>query len=284
MTTASPARRLPPPPPVPVFAWAWGHRVLWVWLLACIAAGVGYAVADGGLSAAWPVAALCGLLAWVGIGVRFAGAGVFARPLVRVAGSPGRLALTFDDGPHPVHTPQVLDLLAQAGLRATFFVIGERAVRHPELLRDIARRGHQVANHSLRHQPWTPAMAAGRLARQWASANRVIAEHTGAFPRWMRAPVGLISPPVAEAARRCGLQLVHWSVTARDGVAWADRDRCWRRLQPGLQAGAIVVLHDGVGGDTCAAVDLLPQVIAELRARGLISVTLDELLEPSPGQ
>ncbi|MBM4343485.1 MAG: polysaccharide deacetylase family protein [Deltaproteobacteria bacterium] len=280
MTGPAAVRRLPPAPPVPVYASSWGRPVLAGLWLATVLVAAGFGLSGASISVLWPLGALGALLAWVGAGVRFAEIGVFARPLLCVAGTPGRLALTFDDGPHPVHTPRILELLADAGHQATFFVIGERAARYPELVRDMARRGHLVANHSLRHQPWTPALPAAMLAREWAAANRQIAELTGRFPRWMRAPVGLVSPPVAVAAQRCGLQLVHWSATARDGVAWADRERCWQRLRPGLSAGAIVVLHDGVGGETCAAVDLLPAVLGELKARGLHSVTLDALLGP----
>ncbi len=277
-------RRLPQPPPVPVYAWRFGKAVLAALWLAAVVAAAAYGVFGATISVGLPVAALAALLAWVGAGVRFAQLGVFARPLLRVQGVRGQLALTFDDGPHPVHTPKVLALLALHGHRATFFVIGERASRHPALLRAIVEGGHLIANHSLRHQPWTPALPASQLAREWAAANRTIAEATGIFPRWCRAPVGLVSPPVAEAARRCGMLLVHWSVTARDGVAWADRERCWSRLSRGLQAGAIAVLHDGVGGENCAAVDLLPRVLDDMRARGLVSVTLDELLVSGPSQ
>jgi peptidoglycan-N-acetylglucosamine deacetylase len=234
----------------------------------------------------WPLlAALVVILVTVGAGVFLLPTGVFARPIL--AGSPegARVAITFDDGPDPVHTRRVLDLLDARGHRATFFVIGARAERHTDVIAEIARRGHGLGNHSWEHSHLTPLRSAGRLARELARAGDLLERAAGVRPRWFRPPVGLISPPVAAAARAARLDLVGWSATARDGVASATVEASARRLLDRLQPGAILVLHDAPewrsgreGGRTPIAVEILPRLLDALDARGLRSVPLDELL------
>ncbi|MSQ83999.1 MAG: polysaccharide deacetylase family protein [Myxococcales bacterium] len=263
--------------PRPVYPGRCGLALLWLWLAGGLALAA--AKATGVLWVVWPLWWwLIGLAAAVTIGVRFAQTGVFARPLLRVSAAKGRLALTFDDGPHPRHTRQILDLLDACGQRATFFVVGDKVAHYPEVAREIVARGHGIANHSLRHQPWTPMLPARMLATELVTANTLIFRHTGVKPTFFRAPVGLISPPVAAAALRAGLQLVHWSGTARDGLAWAQPQACLERLRKATVAGAILVLHDGVGVDDCIAVRILPQLLADMAALGLQSVRLDELV------
>lgn len=228
------------------------------------------------------------LLAAVTVGVVRADLGLFARPILAARPTtPGLVALTFDDGPHPELTRKVLELLAAGPHRATFFVIGQRAARHPDLLRDVVAAGHGVGNHTWAHAPWTPALGAATLARELLETNAVLQGATGQPPRWLRAPMGLVTPPVAEAAARAGLDLVGWTATARDGVAWADPEAGFRRLLRHLRPGAILVLHDGVEagpGREAAVLAVLPRLLAELDARGLRSVTLDDLLGEGPGR
>ena len=222
-----------------------------------------------------PLLPLLGLIA---TGIIWAQSGVFARPILGFATVNAHLALTFDDGPHPIETPAILQLLAAGGHRATFFVIGDRAAAHPELIDLLVANGHTVANHSLHHAPWTPVLPARRLLAELLAANSVLAQCSGRTPRWLRAPVGLISPPVAWAARRANLQLVHWTATARDGVPGADPRRCLARLLPYVHSGAILVLHDGVvGRNESVARQVLPTLLAEMAKRGLTSIGLDSV-------
>ena len=269
--------------PRPVYAGRWGSALLW--LVVAVGLALAVAKATGLLRVDWPLGLwLIGLVVMVAIGIRFAETGVLARPLLRVSGANGRLALTFDDGPHPRHTRQILDLLDASGQRATFFVVGGKVAQYPEIAREIVARGHGIANHSLHHRPWTAVLPARVLARELATANAVIQRHTEVMPTFFRAPVGLISPPVAAAALRAGLQLVHWSGTARDGVAWAQPEVGLKRVRKGVTDGAILVLHDGVGVDDCVAVRILPQLLADMAALGLQSVRLDELVATSTEQ
>jgi len=266
-----------------VRAFPWARIAVGLWLT--LAVGVVVAAAAG-----WPLpgalAATLGLLlvSTVGVGVFHAQLGLFARPIVaadpREAGD--RIALTFDDGPEPGTTEQVLALLRARGHRATFFVIGRRAEAARGLARQIVREGHGLANHSFAHRPATPFLRPRVLAAELAQAEALLGALRGEAPAgpWFRAPVGIVSPRVAEAARLAGLELVGWTASARDGTRRMTVDRALARLRPCLRPGAILVLHDGVEGADRRPIApvLLARLLDELDARKLRSVTLDELL------
>lgn len=267
---------------IPRLASSWGRPLLWV---ACVTALALALCALAGLAVPlWALLASIVLIAaTVSAGTFFQASGIFARPLLSAATRRAEVALTFDDGPDPSTTPALLELLDARGHRATFFVIGERAARHPELLRQIAMRGHAIENHSWSHSYATPFMRALRLSRELESASGLIAAASGKRPRFFRAPVGLLSPPIAHAARLAGLQLVGWTATARDGVASTTPSRAIARLAKGLRTGAILVLHDGAIGSqrTPIAAQVLPRLLDLIEARGLRSVTLAQLLAKS---
>jgi peptidoglycan/xylan/chitin deacetylase (PgdA/CDA1 family) len=264
---------------MPVRASRWG-RVLLVG--ACAIAMVLSAARLGGIDVPpWaPALDLAVLLATVGLGVFVLPSGVFARPILAGGGGAPTVAITFDDGPDPVHTRRVLDLLDARGHRGTFFVIGERAERHADVVTEIARRGHGLGNHSFHHSHRTPTMAPATLAAELVRAGDVLERAAGVRPRWFRPPVGLLSPPVVDAARRARLEIVGWSATARDGVARATVESALARLVGALRPGAILVLHDAAerGGRAPIAVEVLARLLDALDERGLRSVPLDELL------
>ena len=228
----------------------------------------------------WALDLLLVLIA-VGAGVFLQGAGLFARPILaaRPENAAGKLALTFDDGPDPVHTRQVMELLEAAGQRGTFFVIGRRAEAHADLLKELVQRGHALGNHSWHHAHTTPFLAPKKLAEDLRRAQGLMEQTTGHAPRWFRPPVGILSPRVVEAAKLAQLELVGWSKNARDGVA-ASVEAATQRLLAGLKPGAILVLHDAAerGDRQPIAADVLTRILKEMQARGLRSVTLDELL------
>lgn len=187
------------------------------------------------------------------------------------------VALTFDDGPDPEVTPRVLDLLAAAGARATFFCIGRRAAAHPALVAEIARRGHRIENHSHRHPHLFACYPAAGLRREVERAQDAIEAATGRRPRLFRAPAGLRNPLLDRVLHRAGLRLVSWTRRGFDTVGREPRTIA-RRLLQGLTAGDILLLHDGSTvrqGGNPLVVEVLPRVLDELAARGLASVPIE---------
>lgn len=154
-------------------------------------------------------------------------------------------ALTFDDGPHPEHTPRLLDLLAAHGQRATFFVIGEHARAHGALLRRMRAEGHAIGLHSDRHSRWFNCWPLGRVIADLRACTAAIADATGeAPPRLFRPPVGLKNPLVSTAVSRLGLIAVTWSARGWD-TQGASAERIAERVRRSAQPRAIIMLHDG---------------------------------------
>jgi peptidoglycan/xylan/chitin deacetylase (PgdA/CDA1 family) len=191
------------------------------------------------------------------------------------------VALTIDDGPEPTVTPAVLDLLDAAGAHATFFCIAERARRHPELVREIVRRGHSVQNHSHGHCHNFSLLGPRGFAREVEAAQAVLAELTGHVPTFFRAPAGLRNPFLAPVLHRLGLTLASWT---RRGFDTRERDpqRVLERLARGLAAGDILLLHDGNSARDAqgrpVVLTVLPALLGALREQGLRPVTLPQAL------
>ncbi len=181
--------------------------------------------------------------------------------------------LTVDDGPDPHDTPRLLDLLDAAGARATFFVRGDRARAHPELILEVARRGHGLGNHTFSHPQATFwSLGPGRLRREIGGCSDALREITGEPPRLFRAPVGMVNPFVGPAAAAAGLRLVGWSARGFDGVTRHARDAggVVTRIVSTLRPGGIALLHEGRRGAAGEALSIRPLegLLAVLRARG----------------
>lgn len=153
-----------------------------------------------------------------------------------------RVALTFDDGPDPATTPHFLDLLAAHGVRATFFLLGEHAHRHPDLVRRIAEH-HEVAVHGWTHR-CVAFIGAGRLRSQLASTKRILEDLTGQEVHWYRPPYGVITPAAERAGRAVGLEPVLWSAWGRDWERRATPESVLRTLDRTLAPGGTILLHD----------------------------------------
>jgi len=231
---------------------------LWPWALAAV-------VADHlGITAAglWPRARLLG------------------PNLTRLppgAAARGEVAITIDDGPDPEVTPAVLALLDRHGARATFFCIGERIARFPQLAREIVARGHSIENHSQRHLHRFSLLGPRGMRAELAAAQESIAFATGAAPRFFRAPAGLRNPFLEPVLARLGLRLVSWTRRGFDTVSRSP-GQVLARLTRGLEAGDILLLHDGHAGRTAGGapviLEVLPALLAAVRAAGLKPVTL----------
>jgi peptidoglycan/xylan/chitin deacetylase (PgdA/CDA1 family) len=172
------------------------------------------------------------------------GSALFSPVLRRLPTDEPLVWLTLDDGPS-TDTPAVLDLLDAHAAKATFFVVGERAERHPGLLREIVRRGHGLGNHSHSHpQAWFWALGPARMRREVEQAQAAITRIAGTSPRWFRAVVGMANPFVAAPLHRLGLARVGWTARGFDGVR-AEPAAVVARIERQLRPGAIILAHEG---------------------------------------
>lgn len=172
------------------------------------------------------------------------------------------IRITIDDGPDPRDTPALLDLLDRHQVKAVFFMIGAKVAAHPELAREVLRRGHEIGNHTMTH-PQAGFWCAGpwRTRREIADCQRVITEVTGVAPRWFRAPVGhrnLFTHPVAA---ELGLEVMAWNRRGYDAVE-TDAAKALARITPNLGPGDIVLTHEA----TPIAAEVLQGVLAALDA------------------
>lgn len=201
----------------------------------------------------------------------------------RVDGVAGRFALTFDDGPSPRWTPRLLDVLAAAGARATFFPLAPNVRRHPGLARRAAEAGHELGVHGEWHLP--PPLLPWRLLH--ADVRRGLeAVHTaaGVRPKLYRPPFGVLRRRQSERVRALGLTPVEGALYPRD-VERPGVRVIVERVVSRLGAGAIVVMHDasGIGDfDRSQSVEAAARILAAAAARNLVPVTLSELLR-APG-
>jgi peptidoglycan-N-acetylglucosamine deacetylase len=197
------------------------------------------------------------------------------------AQGPPRVALTFDDGPTPVGTDRVLDLLAELKVSATFFVIGRNVECCPDLLRRIDAEGHLIANHTFDHSHWGIFGHARWWQDQILRTDDAIERVIGRRPAMFRPPIGHKTPSTLLAVRRTGHALVTWNVRSFDAMARATPTRILDRLMPQCGAGDIVLLHDGVEPhrkrDPSATVQAVRPLITGLREQGIQPVRLDEL-------
>jgi peptidoglycan-N-acetylglucosamine deacetylase len=189
------------------------------------------------------------------------------------------VALTIDDGPDPVVTPKVLDLLDAHGVRATFFCIGTKAQQLPALMREIVARGHAVENHSQVHVHTFSVTLPRGLTREIDAAQRTLETLTGERPMFFRAPAGLRNLFLEPVLRKLDLRLAAWT---RRGYDTRERDPqvVARRLLDGLAARDILLLHDGnaalAADGTPVILAALPIVIDAARKQRLRFVTLRE--------
>ena len=204
--------------------------------------------------------ALCGLGYYA---ISYPGSQVFGPTLVAPP-RPNQIALTFDDGPNPVATPRLLDVLARGNIRASFFLIGNFARREPRLTRRIAAEGHLIGNHTLNHR-WLPRLSSVRIQEEIAGCNRILEDLLGTPVRFFRPPHGARRPAVLRAAAALGLKTTMWNLIVED---WKPQsaERLLARLERGIAGhrrrarGTNVVLHDG--GQAALGEPRLPTVRA----------------------
>jgi peptidoglycan/xylan/chitin deacetylase (PgdA/CDA1 family) len=230
----------------------------WPWALAAVAANHGLLTGAG----LWPRSQLLGPN-WV--------------RLPAASGARGEVAITIDDGPDPAVTPRVLDQLARQRASATFFCVGQRVERHPDLALEIVRRGHCIENHSQRHRHNFSLLGPAGMHCEIARAQDSIGRVTGILPQFFRAPAGLRNPFLEPVLDGLQLRLASWTRRGFDTVN-GNADAVYHRLARRLTGGDILLLHDGhaargVTGQP-VVLEVLPRLMPAMHERGLTPVTL----------
>jgi peptidoglycan-N-acetylglucosamine deacetylase len=197
--------------------------------------------------------------------------------------TPRRIALTFDDGPDPAWTPRIADLLAARGVRATFFLVGQRADASPASVRAVVDAGHEIGSHGWSHRSlWL--CGPRRTADEVLRAQERLADLSGVAPRLFRPPWGMVNAALFGVLRGAALRCVLWSIQPeglRPRTAFAQAEHVLARAHP----GAIVDLHDaeGVAGAPERLAAALSPMIDGLRERGYALTTVTDLLENGHG-
>lgn len=193
------------------------------------------------------------------------------------AAARGAVAITIDDGPDPDITPQVLTLLDEHSIKATFFCVGENVARHADLVREMVRRGHAIENHTQRHRHNFSLLGPRGLMDEIRHAQESITAVAGTRPQFFRAPAGLRNPFLDPVLSRLGLQLASWTRRGFDTVS-QDAESVLGKLTRDLGGGDILLLHDGHAGRTRSGrpiiLEVLPRLLTAVTVAKLRPITL----------
>ncbi|MBQ7377046.1 MAG: polysaccharide deacetylase family protein [Clostridia bacterium] len=186
------------------------------------------------------------------------------------------IALTFDDGPHPIYTDKILAVLDEYGIKATFFQIGENLAYYGAAAIRVAEAGHEIGNHTYTHCN-VNKIKDSSLAEEILLCERAIRDTTGVVPRVFRPPEGMRGEKLDTILKKCGYTPIYWSVDTYD---WKGKDA--KTIAEGviksIRAGDIILMHDFVGG-RCQAIGALRIMIPELLKEGYRFVTVSELIK-----
>lgn len=197
------------------------------------------------------------------------------------------VALTFDDGPSPEWTPQVLDELKKAQVKATFFMLGNHVERYPEIARRVLAEGHEIGNHTYDHHVLI-YYKMEELEKEIKEAEKAIKSVTGQNTRYFRPPKAWLSSREKKKIEEMGYKIVLWSLNSKDWVTYHDKQitsYILKRIQP----GDIILFHDsgGVftaeGGNRTQTIKTIPRLVKKLEEKGYRFVTISELMaQPQP--
>lgn len=186
---------------------------------------------------------------------------------------PGKIAFTFDDGPHE-NTLAILNVLKKQDVKATFFVIGKNCEKHPEILKAIVDQGHIVGNHSFSHQNNLGWASTKTIEAEIDKTNAVIEKITGIKPHYYRPPFGITNPNIARAIKRANMTSVGWTIRSFDTVI-KNADKLVEKVLPRLNKnGNIILMHDTIG----ESADALDRLISLCKEKGIeiVNITNDQ--------
>lgn len=183
-----------------------------------------------------------------------------------------QVALTFDDGPSPASTPEVLSLLKNSGVRAAFFVIGRKVEKYPDLAFRINQDGHLIGNHSLTHADLFPLKPAAEIREELLATRGLIEKITGEPNLYFRPPFGVTNPIIARALKGLDFQVIGWSIRSFD-LSRRKPDVIVGRILSRLKGGDIILLHDTSPG----ILPILNRLLVNLKLQGWEVVRLDKM-------
>ncbi len=203
----------------------------------------------------------------------------------RIPTSRKKVVLTFDDGPSQEYTPKILDILAEKGVRATFFMVGSNVENYSEVARRIVEEGHEVGNHTYGHIT-VPHAPPPQLASQIMRTNWTILQHTGKYPPYLRPPRGLYDMRLRRLVKLTGQELVLWSLSSQDWHPRANGENIAKRLLSSVSPGDILLFHDSgsllktEGSNRNPTIEAVSLLIDGLHRQGYQIVPLEDYVSP----
>ena len=185
------------------------------------------------------------------------------------------IALTFDDGPHPTKTTEILDILKANEVIATFFVVGDNALKNEEIVERICREGHEIGNHTLSHK-YLSGEQVGTMEREIDFCDDIIYNHSEYHTTVFRPPGGLYDASLASVCLRRGYSIVLWSIDTRDWEGKSAFEIC-REVYNNVHDGSIILMHDYICAESHTA-EALRTMIPKLKELGYRFVTVSELI------
>ncbi len=201
-------------------------------------------------------------------------AGIYLKSICRNRTALSSVSLTFDDGVDNIITPKILDVLKRYGAKGTFFIIGDKAKEHPDLVKRIVAEGHQIGNHSMHHKWSFPIGTTQKIYNEIMECNRILEDITERKNIYFRPPFGVTNPTLARAVRKSGLISIGWSIRSLDTMGMSI-DKVENRVIKRLKGGDIILLHDNRAGGE----QLVERILIKLRERELKAVTVEELIK-----
>jgi len=210
---------------------------------------------------------------------------LYGRTYLGTGSGSRQLALTYDDGPNDPHTLRLLEVLARHEVKATFFLIGRFVAEKPEIVREVARAGHVIGNHTFNH-PNLIFCSAVRVRSELEQCRKILEETVGEHSNLWRPPFGARLPHVLGVGRKLGLEPVMWTVSSND---WTIRtaDGIERRVAERIRGGDVILMHDGahvrMGADRARTVEATDRLIRRCKDQGYELVTVTEMMERLSG-
>lgn len=186
-----------------------------------------------------------------------------------------KIALTFDDGPHPKRTGEILDVLGEYGIKATFFQVGENVILYSDAAKRVVAEGHEIGNHTYTH-PHIKNLNEDQLSEETKKCENAIIDVTGVHPKLFRPPEGVVDAAVKTWASKSGYSVVLWSVDTKDWAGTSSEDMVLK-VQNKIKSGDIILMHD-YSSKRCHTVEALKKMIPMLIDKGYEFVTVSELL------